>query len=181
MKPNRRAHNDCVDTHGTGCQLMNMRFVQALDLQPGDACGFVSVTRQMLIHFVEAQFPVKKDPPPEGAGETRPSPAGCAVAGRQDASWELADYGCTATRHPRQIAGAPGSTAGRPRCIGRGTEEVSIEVVCARGILLPTLVQTRCLRRTRTGRSCSAARYATSSSSASTMRSSCRPTSWTTS
>lgn len=41
---------------------------QALDLQPGTQCGWVSVTQQMLVHFVKGQFPVKKDPPPEGAG-----------------------------------------------------------------------------------------------------------------
>jgi hypothetical protein len=34
---------------------------QALDLQPGAHCGFVSVTQQMLVQFVKGQFPVKRD------------------------------------------------------------------------------------------------------------------------
>lgn len=56
-----------------GLQATGEAAAQALDLQPGTQCGWVSVTQQMLVHFVKGQFPVKKDQPPEGADASQPA------------------------------------------------------------------------------------------------------------
>eukprot|EP00208_Stichococcus_sp_RCC1054_P000099 CAMPEP_0206143488 /NCGR_PEP_ID=MMETSP1473-20131121/20743_1 /ASSEMBLY_ACC=CAM_ASM_001109 /TAXON_ID=1461547 /ORGANISM="Stichococcus sp, Strain RCC1054" /LENGTH=921 /DNA_ID=CAMNT_0053538919 /DNA_START=201 /DNA_END=2963 /DNA_ORIENTATION=+ len=45
-----------------GLQATGEAAAQALDLRPGQACGYVSVTREMLVRFVQTQFPTRKEP-----------------------------------------------------------------------------------------------------------------------
>ena len=40
-----------------GLQSTGEAAADSLGLQPGDLCGFISTTRQLLLHFVEAHFP----------------------------------------------------------------------------------------------------------------------------
>ncbi|KAI7844526.1 hypothetical protein COHA_001884 [Chlorella ohadii] len=52
-----------------GLQSTGEAAADSLNLQPGDTCGFISTTRQLLLHFVETHFPTTKalEEPPPGA------------------------------------------------------------------------------------------------------------------
>ena len=50
-----------------GLQSTGEAAADALNMQPGDECGWVSTTREMLLHFVEVHFPTRREVPKAGA------------------------------------------------------------------------------------------------------------------
>ena len=45
-----------------GLQTTGEAAAESMGLQPGQACGFVSTTRELLQRFVETHFPTKSEP-----------------------------------------------------------------------------------------------------------------------
>lgn len=58
-----------------GLQSTGEAAADALNMQPGDECGWVSTTREMLLRFVEVHFPVRREVPKAGARRARRRPA----------------------------------------------------------------------------------------------------------
>ncbi|KAI3433451.1 hypothetical protein D9Q98_003264 [Chlorella vulgaris] len=77
-----------------GLQSTGEAATDSLHLQPGDVCGFISTTRQMLVQFVEAHFPTTlalEQQQPEGEGE-----------GGQHSGAAAADSGGMSPSHQQQ-------------------------------------------------------------------------------
>ena len=58
-----------------GLQSTGEAAADALNMQPGDECGWVSTTREMLLRFVEVHFPTRREVPKAGAKRARRRPA----------------------------------------------------------------------------------------------------------
>ena len=57
-----------------GLQSTGEAAADAMQLEPGQACGFVSTTRELLTRFVAQHFPVRHEPGPnEAAGKHQPA------------------------------------------------------------------------------------------------------------
>lgn len=74
------ARGDCVVV---GLQSTGEAAAAALNLNPGDACGFVSVTQEIVLRFLDDHFPVRSYPSGAGAGG-----AGAAAGGAVAGGWE---------------------------------------------------------------------------------------------
>lgn len=73
-----------------GLQSTGEAATDSLGLNPGDACGFVSTTRQLMLHFVNSHFPTTRasaeQPPPEGDAKGGEAGGGGAVS-EETATW----------------------------------------------------------------------------------------------
>ena len=61
-----------------GLQSTGEAAADAMQLEPGQTCGFVSTTRELLTRFVAQHFPVRYEPGPnEPAGTSKPCSPQC--------------------------------------------------------------------------------------------------------
>ena len=57
-----------------GLQSTGEAAADAMQLEPGQACGFIATTRELLTRFVAQHFPVRHEPGPnEAAGKHQPA------------------------------------------------------------------------------------------------------------